>query len=281
MWKSNKCMTLQPLGKVENSHKHRATMGKSWSPQIWKFLSSLPHRLFTWAVSTSQGKNLAPVHPLLTYAIPFRSLFLVEHVTHHTQSINKSNTAKTLHGKFGVTWGADSWNPPRSSHHDDNQLNVRFSCEGREAWWFEEKKKNHEVFLLFLSMGRSRIVSTLESMWLIKFMKPTLVTSRRPTRCVFLWRGGTVAGWRKKEELESVSTFLSTGLNSRQFYVSLLLCILRRFLVDRLGNNVTGPSPRVTLRSATARVPPATTRGRKPTGRFSSHRKGPVIHIFP
>lgn len=61
------------------------------------------------------------------------------------------------------------------SHHISMTTNsmVFFVKGGRRGGW--KKKKNQEAFLLFFSMGLSRIVSTLESMWLIKFMKPTLV----------------------------------------------------------------------------------------------------------
>lgn len=94
------------------------------------------------------------------------------------------------------------------------------------------------------------------------------------------WRHG---GWLKeKRRIRKCFYFSFAGTQlSHHFSVSLLLCILCGFLVDRLRNNVTRPSPSMTLRSTAATIPPATTRGCKPTGRFSGHRKGPVIRVFP
>jgi len=89
MRKSNQYMTLQPLGKVENPHKH-SNNGKKWvSTNLEVFSVLAPIGCYLGCINIP-GKNLAPVHPLLTYAIPFHSLFLVEHVTHHTQSINQT-----------------------------------------------------------------------------------------------------------------------------------------------------------------------------------------------
>lgn len=144
-----------------------------------------------------------------------------------------------------------------TSHIDDNQLNGFLVKGGRHGGW--KKKKNQEAILLFFSMGLSRIVSTLESMWLLKFMKPTLVTSRRPTPCFFLVKGRH-GGWLKERRIRKCFYFSFNGTQ--------LLSILRVIVVVHLA-----PVPRRSARerchSTLAARDLAERHRYRPTGRHS------------